>query len=189
MNNILTRPQLGLPLFLLVAFLFTGCGLTNEITLTRKAIEKESSVETYPSMVVSLGPGLFQTTSMVTRMVDDQDAQTVSRIANGVRRVKASVYALKARSDYSDLELPELNRFKKKGWKTAAKVEDVDAVSWIMYRERKNKVKDIFVVVVTDDELVLARVQGSLTELLDTTLDELEYGDSDFFDNWDDWDY
>ncbi|CAN0591105.1 unnamed protein product [Laminaria digitata] len=59
-----------------------------------------------------------------------------------------------------------------------------------MYRERNRRVRDLFVVVLTEDEMVLTRIQGNLTELLEIALDEIENdGANEFFDDWTDWDY
>ena len=183
----LTQRYLGILLFL-AASLSSGCAYTNEITRTKQEIENYSSVDAQTGIVLSLGPGLFHTAGFLAKFVDDEDAQLASRMAYGIRRIKAGVYPLQYSGNLSNLDVPELRRFRKKGWKTAMKVEAEDEVGWIMYRERGHRVKDLFVVVLTDDELVLARIQGNLTELLDTALDEIENEDgSEFFDDWGDW--
>lgn len=175
-------------LALLIASFSMGCAYTNEITKTKQDIENYSNVDAETGIVVSLGPGLFHTAGFLAKFVDDEDAQMASRMAYGIRRIKAGVYPLDYSSNLSSLDVPEMRRFRKKGWKTALKVEAEDEVGWIMYRERRQRVRDLFVVVLTEEELVLARIQGNLTELLDTALNEIENdGGSDFFDDWGDW--
>ena len=182
------KNTLGISAFLLMGAALNGCAYTSEITQTKQEIEHHSDVDAETGIVVSLGPGLFQTAGFLTKFVDDEDAQTASRLAYGIRRVKAGVYPLSYDSDFGDLDVPELRRFKKKGWKVALKVEDHNEVGWILYRERKRRVRDLFVVVLTEDELVLARIQGNLTELLELALDEVEEdGGGDFFEDWGDW--
>ncbi len=184
-----TRNQAAL-LLLCFALATSGCSLTNEITNTKNEIEHNTRIDAHPGVVVSLGPGLFQTTGFITKFIDEQDAQLASRLAYGIRRIKAGVYPLSRRSNYDQLDLPSLNRFQKRGWQPAIKVEAYGEVGWIMYRERGNRVKDMFVVVLTEDEMVLARIQGNLTELLDVALDEIETeGESGFFNDWSDWDF
>ncbi len=179
-----------LPLLLLFALTATGCSLTNEITNTKREIERNSRIDAQTGIVVSLGPGLFQTTGFVTKFIDERDAQLASRLAYGIRRVKAGVYPLSGRSNLNQVDVPSLDRFQKRGWQPAIKVEADREVGWIMYRERGSRVKDMFVVVLTEDEMVLARIQGNLTELLDVALDEIETeGESDFFNDWSDWDF
>lgn len=175
---------------LLACVLLTGCAYTNEISRTRHDIEAYSTIDAQTGVVMSLGPGLFHTAGFFAKMVDDQDAQTASRLAYGIRRIKAGVYPLSYKSEFDDLEVPELDRFKRRGWEVALKVEDDEEVGWIMYRERRGRVKDLFVVVLTHSELVLARIQGNLNELLNLALDEVENdGGSDFFDDWAGWNY
>ena len=135
---------------LLAGLLFTGCAYTNEISRTRHEIEQSSRIDAQTGVVMSLGPGLFHTTGFLAKMVDDEDAQTASRLAYGIRRIKAGVYPLSYKSEFDDLEIPELNRFKRRGWEVALKIEDHEEVGWIMYRERRGRVKDLFVVVLTE---------------------------------------
>lgn len=167
-----------------------GCSLTNEIARTRHAIEANSDIDTDTGIVVSLGPGLFHTAGFLAKLADDEDAQMASRLAYGIRRIKAGVYPLDYHSGFSYVDVPELAQFKKRDWKVALKVEDYNEVGWIMYRERKRRVRDMFVVVLTEDELVLARLQGNLTELLDLALDEVERQEAGgFFEEWGEWNY
>lgn len=169
--------------YILVAFLCvfsSGCIYTSEISKTRKVLEEEMDADFDTGIVLSMGPGLFQTAGWITQYVDDEDAQMASRLAYGIRRIKAGVYPIDYLPDLEDLDLPELDRFKRKGWKPALKVEDDDEVSWLLYRERKGRVHDLFVVAFTDDELVLARLQGNLDELLNIALTESEDGFQSF---------
>ncbi|MEM8488443.1 MAG: DUF4252 domain-containing protein [Bacteroidota bacterium] len=188
-SSIQTR-NLVVPFLAFFAFVTAGCSLTNEITNTKNEIEQNTRINAHTGIVLSLGPGLFQTTGFVTKFIDERDAQLASRLAYGIRRVKAGVYPLKRRSNINQLDLPSLKRFQRRGWQPAIKVEADHEIGWIMYRQRGNRVKDMFVVVVTEEEMVLARIQGNLTELLDVALDEIESeGESDFFNDWSDWDF
>ncbi len=175
---------------LLLGLSFTGCSYTSEITRTKHHIEHNSTIDAQTGVVVSIGPGIFHTTGFLAKFVDDEDAQMASRLAYGIRRIKAGVYPLSYASDLEEIDIPEMERFKKRGWKAALKVEDENEVGWILYRERNRRVRDMFVVVITDEEMVLARIQGNLTELLEVALDEVERDAGDrFFDDWADWDY
>lgn len=188
-SSIQTR-TLVVPLLVLFALATAGCSMTNEISNTRKEIEQNTRIDAQTGVVVSLGPGLFQTTGFITKFIDERDAQLASRLAYGIRRIKAGVYPLHHRSSINQLDVPSLPRFQKRGWQPAIKVEADDEVGWIMYRQRGNRVKDMFVVVLTEEEMVLARIQGNLTELLDVALDEIESeGESDFFNDWSDWNF
>ena len=159
---------------LLTALSTSGCIYTSEIAKTRKAIEEETRADFDNGVIFSMGPGLFKTAGWITQYVDDADAQQASRIAYGIRRIKAGIYPVDEAPDFETFNVAEMDRFMRKGWKPALKVEDDEEVSWLMYRERKGRVHDLFVVVLTDDELVLARLQGNLDELLNLALIEVE---------------
>lgn len=175
---------------LLIVTTLTGCAYTNEISRTKQDIEHYSSVDAQTGVVLSMGPGLFHTAGFLAKFVDDEDAHTASRLAYSIRRIKVGIYPLTYSSNFADLDVPELQRFKKKGWEVALKVEDHNEVGWILYRERKKRVRDLFVVVLTESELVLVRVQGNLTEFLDLALDEMEKDNAgDFFVDWGNWEY
>ena len=159
---------------IIIGLAASGCIYTSEIAKTRKAIEDETDADFDTGVVFSMGPGLFKTAGWITQYVDDADAQQASRIAYGIRRVKAGIYPVDVPPDFDTFNIADMNRFMRKGWKPALKVEDDDEVSWLMYRERKGRVHDLFVVVLTEDELVLARLQGNLDELLNVALIEVE---------------
>ena len=159
---------------LLTALTLSGCIYTSEIAKTRKAIEVEMDADFDTGVIVSMGPGLFKTAGWITQYVDDDDAQQASRIAYGIRRVKAGIYPVDTPPDFDEFNIAEMDRFMRKGWKPALKIEDSDEISWVMYRERRGHVHDLFVVVLTEDELVLARMQGDLDELLNLALIEVE---------------
>ena len=161
-------------LLLSVCLVSSGCIYTSEISKTRKDIEQETDSDFDTGIVLSMGPGLFHTAGWITRYVDDEDAQTASRVAYGIRRVKAGIYPVESIPDLEAFDIPKMDRFKRKGWKPALKVEDRDEVSWLLYRERNGRVHDLFVVALTEDELVLARLQGNLDELLNMALIEIE---------------
>lgn len=148
--------------------------MTNELAKTSAVIERETDLDLGPGVRISMGPGLFQTAGFLTRYIEDQEAQQISRMVYGIRRVKAAVYPVRDAQNIEDLNLIDLDRFERRGWKPALKVVDRDEIGWLLYRERRGRVHDLFVISVTDDELVLGRLRGNLDELLDFALIESE---------------
>lgn len=167
---------------LLILVSTTGCVYTNEISRTKRDIETHTDADFETGVVLSLGPGLFHTAGWLANMVDDEDAQMASRIVYGIRRVKAGVYPTSYLPDFEELDIPELARFKRRGWQVALKVVDQGEVSWLLYREKRRRVRDLFVISLTENELVLARIQGNLDELLNVALEEVEKEHFDAFD-------
>ena len=59
---------------------------------------------------------------------------------------------------------------KKDDWEMAVRVNEDDESVWILYRERDDTVKDLFVVVLDDQELVLVQAEGQLDRLMEKAL-------------------
>ncbi len=161
-------------LFVLLGVTLTGCVYTNEISRTKRDIETYTDADFEAGVVVSLGPSLFQTAGWLTKFVDEDEVQMAGRMVYGIRRIKAGVYPTSHVPEFDELDIPDLNRFKKRGWKPALKIEDDEEVAWLLYREKRRRVRDLFVISLTENELVLARIQGNLDELLNYALEEVE---------------
>lgn len=174
MNYTLYRTPLVVTCIVLAGLSTAGCALTSEIARTKRYLETETDADFDPGVVVSIGPGLFQTAGRITQWVDDEDAHRAGRMVQGIRRIKAGVYPTNRAPDFDALDIPEMGRFKRKGWKTALEVQDDGERSWLLYRERSRHVNDLFLVHVSESELVLARIQGDLDTLLDVSLEEIE---------------
>jgi hypothetical protein len=52
------------------------------------------------------------------------------------------------------------------GWVHLATFRQADEAGWVLYRERGEAITDLFAVVLTEEELVLARVSGDLNALV-----------------------
>ncbi|MEZ4699870.1 MAG: DUF4252 domain-containing protein [Rhodothermales bacterium] len=159
---------------LFLALATSGCYQLNEMRSLRDDIGHETDTRFDTGVSLSLGPGMAQTASWITRHVDDTDARMVSRALNGVRRMKGAVYPFKHAGNAWDLDPRALPHFSHNGWELALKTVDYDDVSWVFYRERRGSVRDIYTIVITDSELVLVRVQGHLNALLDLAIAEAE---------------
>ncbi len=160
--------------FLLLALTSTGCSYLNEMSALRHEIERSTDASFDTGVTLSLGSGLTQTASWITRNVDDADAQNVSRALDGVRRMKGAVYPVEHAGDLLALDPLELDHFRRGGWEVALKTLTSYDVSWVLYRQRGGSVHDLYTVVLTEDELVLVRLRGHLNALLDLTIEEAD---------------
>lgn len=121
---------------------------------------------------MTLGPVSLRMAKWILRRVDDEDAEIASEYLSDVRRVKAGIYKV---NDYSDDEvssLPALRRFERNGWELAVRARDNDESVLIYYRERNDAVSDMFLVVATNEELVLAKIEGRLNRLLERAIQD-----------------
>ena len=146
----------------------------NEFALTRNVIEEETDSRFERGVRVNLSPGLFRTAGWITRYVDDTDAQWAGDALYGVRRVRASVYPTQKLRDLEDFDVNKLPQFDQPGWNIAYEYVSDDEMHWLLYRQRRDIVRDMFIVALDEDVLVLARIQGQLDGLLDVSIETLE---------------
>ncbi len=163
-------------LALTVCLTLTGCFYSREIAHIRRDIEREFPGSSFDrEFVVTVGPGFFSTVGWLAERVDDHETRRIGEYLTEIRRVKVGVYRTESLPYEGDLELEELQRFRRNGWQVAAKVRDDDELVWVLYRERYEEVRDVFVLALSEDDLVIIRVEGNLNRLLEKIVADETY--------------
>lgn len=164
-------------LFLLLSVLMiSGCMYSREISHIRRDIEREfPGAEFDREFVVSVGPGFFDTVGWLAERVDDYDARRIGDYLNEIRRVKVGVFRTERLPYEGDLELESLQRFSENGWELAVKVQDDQEIVWVLYREWYDEVRDMFILVLDDEDLVIIRIEGYLNRLLEKIVEDETY--------------
>jgi hypothetical protein len=160
---------------LCAAILLSGCIYSREINNTRREIERQApSAEFHRVITVNLGPFGVRLARWITARVDreDEDLQRVSRYLRDVRRIKVGVFRNRGAHGAQLGDIPSLRRFQRRGWEVAVAARDDDEQLWLMYREKRGSISDIYAIVQEDDELVIARIQGHLTDLLESAIQD-----------------
>ena len=162
----------GLSLVLILGL--TGCFYSREITHTRRDIEHATGVDFDRGIVVSLGPRSLGTIGWFAGLLSDEEeeARMVRDYVREISRIKVGIYNTRFGFALDDVDLTRLPRFERKGWEVAVRFRDEDALGWVLYREHRDAVRDLYVVVLSDEELVLARVQGHLNDLLARVMED-----------------
>lgn len=150
----------------------SGCLYSREIAQTRRDFERQ-----YPDLalkrevVLSLGPGTLGFTRWIAGFMDDEDVRLAVRVLGDVRRVKVGVYRVESGDlDLDAYDMPTLRRLR--DWETAARIREEDEVVWVLYREHRGRVEQMFVAVLDDENLVLTRLDGDLQGVLEAVLEE-----------------
>lgn len=150
----------------------TGCFYSREIAHVRRDIERQYPEARFErQVVVNAGPVLLRLSRWVARRVDD-DARMAADYLDEVRRVKVGVYRTERLPHLTDLDLPALRRFQRDGWDVAVRVRDDNEAVWVLYRENRRTVRDMYVLVLSDDELVIASIEGHLDRLLQKAIED-----------------
>ena len=158
-------------LFVTLAVSTTGCFYSREISQTRRDLERHYPEARFDQeVVVSLGPASLRTLGWLVGLAPEEEAQMAKDYLHEIDRVKVGVFTVDYLPDLDDFDPPTLRRFRDDDWEVAVKSREDDGIVWVMYRERHNTVRDIYTIVLTDDELVLARVKGHLNRLLEKVM-------------------
>ncbi|NBC17624.1 MAG: DUF4252 domain-containing protein [Bacteroidetes bacterium] len=173
------KHRLLIPLALLLFVLpMTGCFYSREIAQTRRDIERDlPGADFEREVVVNLGPLSLRTLRWFTGLSEDDDARHARLLLRDLRRVKVGVYRNeRALASLEAVDLPQLRRLERDGWEPAVVLRERDEVVHVYYREHRGTVRDLYVVALAEDELVLARLRGHLGRVLARALQDDETG-------------
>jgi hypothetical protein len=174
---------------LLVMLTTSGCIYSREIQQTRREIERANpGLDLDRQMVANVGPVSLGLARWITSRVNDTDANRASKYLRDIRRVKVGVFNVRGSETQLD-GIAELRRFRRLGWELAARVREDGEDAWVYYRERRGTITDMYAIVYSEDELVIARVSGRLTRLVNEALrDNADFSDVTGITKWSFWD-
>lgn len=154
------------------ALLCSGCLYSREIVYMRREIQREVPDAHFErEVLLSLGPGSIRVLSWLTGFFGDEDVQMAHDYLRDIRRVKVGVYDVENLVN-EDVDLSRLERFVEENWEVAVKAREEQGVIWVLYNERHGVVRDLYVMVLDDQDLVMARIQGNLSRLLQRVIED-----------------
>lgn len=166
------------PLALLLLLLpLTGCLYSREMARTRHAVEQHTGADLDRQVVFTIGPLGLRTVGWMAGLSGDDEVALARTYLRDVRRVKVGVYEVEAPGLLDGTAFPPVRRLERRGWETLVRVREDDEAVWVLYRERKGRIRDLYVVALDDEELVLARVKGRLDRMVARALHERTFWD------------
>lgn len=168
-------PNMALRFLPFALLLLTGCA-SSELTGVRDDLARQlpdagiAEGRTFSFGAISLG-----TARLFSGLAGD-DAETARMVLRGVRRVQVGRYDVTGSPDASQLTMPYRLRHyvARGGWTHLASVRQDGEAVWVLYRARGERITDLFVTALTEDELVLARVSGDLSGIVLRLLEQRE---------------
>ena len=158
---------------LAAVMLLSGCFYSREIAQTRRDLEQHYPEARFDQeVVVSLGPASLRALGWLAGLAPEEEAQMASDYLREISRVKVGVYQVERAPDLNDFDPPTLRRFMREGWEVAVKAREDDEIIWVLYKERHGEVRDIYAIVLSDEDMVLARIKGHLNRLLEKVMDD-----------------
>lgn len=151
-----------------------GCMWAPDLAMVKRDIERQMpGVNFNKKIELSLGPLTLGFVRLITSLVPD--AREASPFLRDVRRVQVAVYELDDESGGSyDVKMPARIRSmtEDEGWELAVKVREEDESVWVMYKMDDESIREAYVCVLGDEELVLVHAKGRLERLMARALHE-----------------
>jgi len=148
-----------------------GCFWAPELAGVRRDIEAQLPDATFDKNIeLSLGPLTMKFARLVTGLIPD--AREARGYLKDVNRVEIAVYEAHLKEP-APLRTPErLRSLLDDGWELAVRVRETDEAVWLLYRADEESIREVFIVVLNTDELVLVRARGRLERLVAHALRE-----------------
>jgi hypothetical protein len=146
----------------------SGCVWTPELARVAGELERQIPEARFDKeFSLSLGPVAISFARLVTGFVGDDDVRHAREYIRDVSRVQVAIYDTGDMPSISNLRMPsQLAELEDRGWETAVKVREDDEAVWVMYRVDGDAIRDLYVVVLNDDELVLVKATGRLDRIM-----------------------
>jgi hypothetical protein len=144
-----------------------GCLWAPDLAMVRKDIERQlPGVSFEKEIELTLGPVSLAFARLVARITPE--AVDASGYLSDVSRIELAVYNTEDMPPAKSVQMPERLRLmqESEGWELAVRMRDDDELAWVLYRTDGDEVKELYVVVVSDDELVMVKAEGRLERLV-----------------------
>jgi len=154
-----------------------GCLWAPELSSVRRDIERQLPDASFDKeFELSLGPVTLAFARLVTCLIPP--AREARQYLRDVSRVQVAVYDhAPLAGGARNLQMPELlGSLIDHGWEMAVKVRDDDQRVWLLFRAEDDVVREVFVVALNEDQLVLVKARGRLERVLARVLREGDRG-------------
>ena len=158
---------------LTVAATSMGCMWARELAQVRRDLERQLPGARFEKDIeLTLGPVSLAFARLFTRLVPD--AREASGYLRDVSRIELAVYTVERIPAVKDVSMPrrlqELEANEE--WEMAVKIRDKNELAWILYRMDDGTIKELYVVILDRNELVMVRAEGNLERLVARALSE-----------------
>lgn len=153
--------------------LLSGCLWAPELDRIKRDIESQLPGANFNKEIAfSLGPLTLGLARLIVNFIPEtEEARPYLKY---VRNVKVAIYEADNIPSDHPIRLPgELKKLlEDKKWELAVKTNEGGDATWILYKSEGEKVKGLFVVTLSDDELVIVQATGNLDRLFEKAMRE-----------------
>ena len=178
----LLGPVLGVAL---MAATVPGCFFDPDIEEVVQVIEYEiGPAEIHPQARVRVGRGLLTMAKAVVGLVNDPDARTASSMLSGINEIHVGVYEVDGLDLDEAFRIPDSlrERLADQDWSVIVDMHSRQEAVWILSQTDGSGVGGLFVVSLSDDELVVVKLEGDLSRTVDAVIREAMRQNTDMLD-------
>lgn len=159
------RAGLCCALVAVVAVAATGCVTYRGPRGVESAIERQLGVKLDREAGIKLG---WTSTKIMLSIINDDDDPALDFDLDGIGVATFTIPAgaRKARLDPKRLGLGE--------WDTAIRARDADGDMLLVTKEKRGKIREVILIVIDDEEVVLGRLKGDLGALVEKLVRDTE---------------
>jgi hypothetical protein len=173
-SNIKRALKLAAAVLLLAAVgTSSGCLWAPNLARVRRDLEAQMPGVSFDKEIeLSLGPVSLLFARLIVGVVPE--AQEARGYLRDVSRVEVGVYNTDELPATRNVTTPKelTNLIENEGWEMAVRVRDEDEMMWLLYRIDGDTIKELYVVVLNEEELVLVKIKGRLERLVAHALTE-----------------
>lgn len=168
-----SRNALALAVVLAALTLGNGCMWAPELTEVKRDIAGQlPDVSFRKNVTLSFGPLTMALARAVTGVIPE--AHEARGYLRDVSKLQVAVYEIEGTADAAGVQTPaRLQELLDDGWEMAVRVRDEGEVVWLLYRVDDESVREMFVVVLGDGELVLVKLRGRLERVMAAALENV----------------
>ena len=162
---------------LILGLALSGC-TSYSLTYVRNDLARQMpDAKIGEGYALTFGRFSIGTARFLAGFAGDDDSDMARLVLRDVRKVQFGHYEVEGPVDGSHLVMPNrLRRFvERDGWTHLATFRDPSEAGWVLYRERRDAITDLFVVVLNDEELVLARLSGDLSGIVHSVMESQQF--------------
>jgi len=168
----------GLAIALVALLASSGC-TSFEMTRLRNHIDRDvPEADIGKGYAMSFGWFTMGTARTVLALSDDGDESTemARALLRHVKKVQVGRYDVNGRVALDDVSTPSIFfAYEERGWIPVVTVREDDELVWVMAKEKHDDLRDLLVVVLSDDELVVAKLSGNLTRAVTAAMAESDW--------------
>jgi hypothetical protein len=157
---------------LLIPLLLTGCFRARALERVAEEISWQFPEADFErEFSISLGSMAIGVARLACSF--SEETREAREYMTGIKRVQVAVYKVRHLPSIEDAEMPErLTELLDDDWEVVVKTSEPDERVWILFREDGERISDMHVTVLGEDELVLVRISGHLDEVFEQALED-----------------